>query len=85
MTQTGAVAVGGVSIDVMKDGVLVTSALTDADAINVIPDGFYAISGLPSGKYTIVAEKTGYKTSTTENVEIVAGSMYKLDLVLVKE
>jgi hypothetical protein len=85
VTQSGTVPVGDVKIDVRKDGVTVTSAISDSDAANSIDDGFYAISGLPSGKYTVVAEKSGYKTSTTENVEIVAGSMYKLDLVLVKE
>jgi hypothetical protein len=85
VTQSGTVAVGGVSIDVMKDGEVVTSALTDADATNVIPDGFYAISGLSSGTYTVVAKMSGYKTSTTENVEIVAGNKTIKDLVLEKE
>jgi len=78
------VPVGGVSVEVMKDGTAVSSALTDSDATNNTPDGFYAISGLPSGKYTVVAKKDGYQTITTENVEIVAGSMTKLDLALVK-
>jgi len=78
------VPVGGVSVEVMKDGTAVSSALTDSDVTNNTPDGFYAISGLPSGKYTVVAKKDGYQTITTENVEIVAGSMTKLDLALVK-
>lgn len=85
VTQSGTVAVGGVSIEVRQDVTVITSALTDADATNVIPDGFYAISGLSSGKYTVVAVKPGYKTTTTENVEIVAGNKTKLDLTLVKE
>lgn len=85
VTSTGTVPVGAVKIDVKKDGLSVSSAMTDSDAANSTPDGFYAISGLASGKYTVVAEKTGYKTITTENVEIAAGSMSKLDLTLVKE
>ena len=79
------VPVGGVKVTVMKDGASVTSALTDSDAGNTTPDGFYAISGLPSGIYTIVAELAGYKTITKENVEIAAGSMTKLDFPMVKE
>jgi hypothetical protein len=79
------VPVGGVSIEVMKDGAAVSSALTDSDAANETPDGFYKISGIPSGKYTVVAKRDGYNTITTENVEIAAGSMTKLDLALVKQ
>lgn len=78
------VPVGGVSVEVMKDGTAISTALTDSDTANETPDGFYAISGLPSGKYTVVAKKDGYQTLTTENVEIAAGSMTKLDLALVK-
>ena len=84
VTQSGTVAVGGVNIDVRKDGVSVSSAITDADAANTVPDGFYAVPGLPSGTYTIVATKDGYQTVTTENVEIVAGNRTKLDLTFVK-
>ena len=84
VTQSGTVAVGGVNIDVQKDGVSVSSAITDADAANPVPDGFYAVSGLPSGTYTIVATKDGYQTSTTENVEIVAGNRTELNLTFVK-
>ena len=79
------VPVGGVSIEVLKDAAIVTSAITDSDAANETPDGFYKISGIPSGKYTVVAKKDGYNTITTENVEIAAGSMTKLDLALLKQ
>jgi hypothetical protein len=36
------------------------------------PEGFYRISGLPPGKYSVTVEMTGFKTSVSKDVEVAA-------------
>ncbi|MCA1604879.1 MAG: carboxypeptidase-like regulatory domain-containing protein, partial [Acidobacteria bacterium] len=45
-------------------------------------EGFYRISELSPGSYTLTVEKPGFKKSTLENLAINAESVQGLDLVL---
>ncbi|MEP6708023.1 MAG: TonB-dependent receptor, partial [Pyrinomonadaceae bacterium] len=45
-------------------------------------DGFYRISGLPPGKYTLTTEKPGYKKSVLESVTIGAENSQGVDVML---
>jgi hypothetical protein len=45
-------------------------------------DGFYRISGLPAGTYTLSAEKAGFKKQVFENVVISAEASQGIDIVL---
>ena len=45
-------------------------------------DGFYRISGLPPGSYSLVVEKSGFKKQVLENVVVSAEDAQGLDLVL---
>ena len=45
-------------------------------------DGFYRISGLPPGTYSLVVEKTGFKKQSLENVVVNAEDTQGLDVAL---
>ena len=45
-------------------------------------EGFYRISNLAPGKYTLATEKAGYKKSVLENVEINAEAIQGIDIAL---
>lgn len=45
-------------------------------------EGFYRISGLAPGKYTLTTEKTGYKKSVVENVAVSAEAVQGIDVAL---
>jgi len=45
-------------------------------------EGFYRIGGLGPGKYTVVAEKEGYKRSILENVSVEAENVQAVNVVL---
>jgi outer membrane receptor protein involved in Fe transport len=45
-------------------------------------EGFYRISGLAPGKYTLTTEKPGYKKSFLENVTVGAENVQGLDILL---
>jgi hypothetical protein len=45
-------------------------------------EGFYRISGLPPGKYTLTTEKPGYKKSVLESVTVGAENVQGLNIVL---
>ena len=45
-------------------------------------EGFYRITGLAPGKYELTVEKTGYKTSLSQNVAISAEVIQGLDVIL---
>ena len=53
-----------------------------AQAVIASDDGFYRISGLPPGKYSLIAEKPGYKKQSLENVSVGAEDTLGLDLKL---
>src|SRR5688500_13643672 len=45
-------------------------------------EGFYRISNLAPGKYTLTTEKAGYKKSVVENVEVAAEAVQGVDVTL---
>ena len=45
-------------------------------------DGFYRISGLPPGRYSLLIEKTGFKKQSFENVVISAEDTQGIDVML---
>ncbi|HEX9422012.1 MAG TPA: TonB-dependent receptor [Pyrinomonadaceae bacterium] len=45
-------------------------------------EGFYRLSGLAPGRYTITVERTGYKKTVLENVEVSAETVQGLDIAL---
>jgi hypothetical protein len=45
-------------------------------------EGFYRISGLAPGKYSVVAERQGYKRSILENVSVEAENVQAVNVVL---
>src|SRR5918993_4755826 len=45
-------------------------------------EGFYRIVGLAPGRYSLTVEKTGYKTSLSENVTVAAESVQGVDVIL---
>ncbi|HEX5966651.1 MAG TPA: carboxypeptidase regulatory-like domain-containing protein [Pyrinomonadaceae bacterium] len=45
-------------------------------------DGFYRLSGLPPGRYTLVVEKTGFKKQSFENVLVNAEETQGFDVAL---
>jgi hypothetical protein len=45
-------------------------------------EGFYRISGLAPGKYSVVAERQGYKRSILENVSVEAENVQAVNIVL---
>ncbi len=45
-------------------------------------DGFYRVSALPPGAYTVSAEKTGYKKKILENVSVSAEATQGVDITL---
>ena len=53
-----------------------------AQSVNSSGEGFYRISGLAPGKYTLTIEKPGYKKSVLENISIGAENIQGLNVVL---
>ncbi len=49
---------------------------------NSSDDGFYSISGLPAGNYTLSAEKAGFKKQVFENVVVNAEASHGVDIIL---
>src|SRR5215467_7587988 len=45
-------------------------------------EGFYRISGLAPGKYTLTVEKEGYKKSLSQNVTVGAENVQGADVIL---
>src|SRR5215472_3123132 len=72
--QGNAVASGKVTVTNQDTGV-VRDTVTSAE-------GFYRISELPPGKYTLAVEAAGFKTSTTRDVSVEAEQPRGLDLTL---
>ncbi len=63
--------------------VTLTSAETaKAQEVTTNSEGFYRISNLPPGKYTLTTEKAGYKKSVLENVQINAEAVQGIDVAL---
>jgi hypothetical protein len=63
--------------------VTLTNAETaKAQEVTSNSEGFYRISNLPPGKYTLTIEKAGYKKSVLENVDVNAESVQGIDVAL---
>ena len=45
-------------------------------------EGFYRVTGLPAGTYTVTAEKTGYSKKVLESVTVSAETTQGLDITL---
>jgi hypothetical protein len=45
-------------------------------------EGYYAISGLPAGLYSVTAQMTGYIEVTADDVEVVEGNMTRQNFVM---
>jgi hypothetical protein len=73
--QTGAVVSGAT--------VHATNTLTNVTADTVTNDsGYYQFPLLPVGKYTVMVEKTGFKRSSAEEIDLHAGTQPKIDMAL---
>ena len=77
VTDKSGVKVKEASIIVKQDTVVATAV---ADTM-----GYYAILGLPSGVYSVIAAKENYDTLKVEDVIITSGNRKVLDLVLNKK
>lgn len=62
--------------------VLTSTETGKAQETTTSDEGFYRISGLPPGKYTLATEKTGYKKSLLESVTIGAENIQGVDVLL---
>ncbi len=64
--------VEGVQVTVMDGEEVYTTTFTDAD-------GNYAVLGVDAGLYTLVFEKEGYRTITTDEAEVFAANKTTVD------
>lgn len=55
----------GVALSLLAGGVLVSTASTN-------PPGNYAFADVPAGRYAVRAEKTGYRTVTSAEIDVPA-------------
>lgn len=53
-----------------------------AQEVTTSSEGFYRISNLAPGKYTLTTEKSGYKKSVLENIEVNAEAVQGIDVAL---
>lgn len=53
-----------------------------AQEVTTSSEGFYRISNLAPGKYTLTTEKAGYKKSVLENLEVNAEAVQGIDVAL---
>lgn len=60
---------------IVKQDTVVASAIADTM-------GYYAITGLPSGNYSVLAAKENYDTVKVDGVQIVEGNRTILDFIL---
>jgi hypothetical protein len=63
----------GVTVSIMLDELMTTQTEED---------GSYALSGIPSGIYSITAEKEGFTSVIIDEIEVVAGNKTVQDFVL---
>jgi hypothetical protein len=76
VTDSAGAVVPEATITLKNNDTNATKQATSSD------EGFYRISELPPGVYTLTIEKSGFKKSTFENVTINAESVQGLDVVL---
>ncbi len=78
VTDKDNVIISEASVIVKQGDIEIASAITDAS-------GIYAVIGLPSGTYSVVASKDDYETVTIDNVNVVAGNKTAVNFVLPKK
>jgi hypothetical protein len=61
---------------------LTDSATGKSQEVQTNDEGFYRIGGLAPGKYTVVAERQGYKRAILENVSVEAENVQAVNVVL---
>ena len=61
---------------------LTNTETNKAQEVTTSSEGFYRISNLSPGKYTLATEKAGYKKSVLENVEVNAEAVQGIDVAL---
>lgn len=76
VTDTSGATIPGASVT------LTSKETNKAQTVTASDDGFYRISGLPPGEYTLSAEKEGYKRQLIENLTVNAEGTQGVDLKL---
>lgn len=76
VTDTGGALVPQATITVTNKETGKTETVTTSD------EGFYRVSALPPGSYTVAAEKAGYKKKMLENVSVRAETPEAVDISL---
>lgn len=61
---------------------LTSNETNKTQTVTASDDGFYRISGLPPGQYTLSAEKAGYKKQVLENLTVNAEGTQGVDITL---
>lgn len=76
VTDTSGAVVPGATVT------LTNKETNKTQTVDASDDGFYRISGLPPGQYTLSGEKAGYKKQLLENVTLSAEETQGVDLKL---
>ncbi|HJQ22565.1 MAG TPA: TonB-dependent receptor [Blastocatellia bacterium] len=76
VTDTSGAVVSGATVTVTNLETNKTQTTTTTD------DGFYRVTGLPPGRYTVTAELSGFKKAVIENVVVAAEEPRGVDLKL---
>lgn len=76
ITDSTRASVPGANVKAVNKATSVVYASTTNDA------GNYVIPQLPEGRYNVSVEKTGFKTSTADNLELVLAQTLTLNLIL---
>ncbi len=76
VTDASGAVVPGATITLTNKEIGRTQNVTSSD------DGFYRLTELAPGNYTLTVEKTGFKKSTLDNIAISAENVQGLDLTL---
>ncbi len=61
---------------------LTNNETSRAQDVTTNSEGFYRISGLAPGAYTLTIEKSGYKKSVVENIAVDAEAVQGIDVAL---
>jgi hypothetical protein len=76
ITDPSGAVISGATVRALNVG---TNVTTETTANN---DGYYEFALLPTGKYTISFEKTGFKRAATGEIDLHAGTTPRIDLVM---
>ena len=64
------------------EGVAVSIMLDDLYTAQTEADGFYALSGIPPGVYSVSAEKENFTSVTVDELEVIAGNKTVQNFIL---